>query len=74
MSKPGGSRRRRSRPLELTVLISHAQRKGAEKPDSRENPVMLDNVMALLPVSLRLRVVVTGPNLPPSRWNKQVFG
>jgi hypothetical protein len=35
--------------LELTVLISQAQRKGAEKPDSRENPVMLDNVMALLP-------------------------
>src|SRR5882762_5128071 len=45
-SQPGGSRKRRSRPLALTDLISHAHAYPPDIPWPRANPVMLDSAMA----------------------------
>src|SRR5215470_18559939 len=45
-SQPGGSRKRRSRPLALTDLISHAHAYPPDSPWPRANPVMLDSAIA----------------------------
>ena len=61
-SKPGGTRKRTSRPRPLTLRASHTQFRPSVEPSPRANPVILEiAIVSVLPRLVRLEALCVHP-------------